>query len=121
MYKNSFLYLGNIFPTNACLVTYQHRCGKANCKCNRGLLHIANALKYRVDSVQKIKYVRQSDVERVRRLLYQAKGIEILERADTYIFSIAKLFPELSGQDIRIKAYEVFGQQKRLPVFSPAN
>lgn len=121
MYRQQIELLSEIFPTNACLVTYQHRCGKANCKCNRGLLHTATALKYRIDSVQKMKYVKQSDVERVRKLLYQAKGIEILERADTYIFSIAKLFPELSGQEIHIKTYEVFGQQKQLPVFSSAN
>lgn len=121
MYRQQIELLSEIFPTNACLVTYRHRCGKSSCKCNRGYLHTATALKYRIDSVQKMKYVRQADVERVRRLLYQAKGIEILERADKYIFSIATLFPKLSGQDIHIKAYEVFGQQKQLPAFSSAN
>ncbi len=121
MYNNLIEYRNVAIPTNACLLTTRYRCGKKSCKCNRGYLHTANAIKYRIDSVQKMKYVRQSDVERVRKLLYQAKGIEILERADKYIFSIAAMFPELSGQDIHIKAYEVFGQQKQLPVFSPAN
>lgn len=121
MYNNLIEYRNIAIPTNACLLTTRYRCGKKSCKCNRGNLHTAAALKYRIDSVQKMKYVRQSDVERVRRLLYQAKGIEILERADKYIFSIATLFPKLSGQEIHIKAYEVFGQQKLLPAFSSAN
>ena len=121
MYKDTLTYLDSSFPTNACLVTYRHKCGKANCRCKRGFLHRATALKYKIDSVQKMKYIRQADVESIRKLLYQKKGIEILERADKYIFSIATMFPELSGQDIHIKAYEVFGQQKQLPVFPPAN
>ena len=115
MYRQAIA-LGTIsLPCNACLTTFDHKCGKPNCKCTQGHLHQSTALKYRVNGVQKKKYVKKSDVERVRRKLYQAKGIEILERDDKYIFSIAYKYPELSGADIHIKAYEVFGQQKSNP------
>lgn len=110
MYKSSIQINNFITPINACLITNKHRCGKPNCKCTQGHLHQSTALKYRVNGVQKKKYVKKNDVERVRRKLYQAKGIEILERADKYIFSIAYQYPELSGIDIHIKAYEVFGK-----------
>lgn len=100
--------LDSLIPLNARLVTFDHKCGKPNCKCIHGYLHRFTALKYRVNGIQKKKYVRKSDVDRVRRKLYQAKGIEILERSDKYIFSIAYQYPELSGADIHIKAYKVF-------------
>jgi hypothetical protein len=115
VYKYNIKILDSLVPLNACLVTFDHKCGKPNCKCTQGHLHQSTALKYRVNGVQKKKYVKKSDVDRVRRKLYQAKGIEILERDDKYIFSIAYKYPDLFGADIHIKAYEVFGQQKRSP------
>lgn len=69
-----------------------------------------------------MKYVRKADVERVSRLLYEIKGLEIIDRGgDSYTFALAKLYPELSGTDIHIKAYEVFGQQKLHPASLTAN
>ncbi len=121
MYKGFLKIKNDLFPLNACLVSSAHRCGKPNCKCVRGHHHQSTALKYRINGKQKMKYVRKSDIQIVRAQLYQAKGIEILERADKYIFSIASKYPELSGADIHIKAYEVFGQRKLMPVLSPAN
>lgn len=110
MYKGHFQLLDTLIPLNACLVTDEHKCGKPNCRCTRGHLHKSTALKYRVDGIQKKKYVKRSDLDKIRKNLYQAKGIAILERSDKYIFSIAHQYPKLSGTDIHIKAYEVFGK-----------
>jgi len=122
MYKGSLNLPDDLIPTNACLVTIAHKCGKSNCRCTRGHLHQSTSLKYRVDGVQKMKYVRKADVERVKRQLYEVKGIEIIDRCrDQYIFPLAKLYPELSGTDIMVKAYEVFGQKKLHPASLTAN
>lgn len=122
MYKSFLEIRGSAIPTNACLVTNKHRCGKRTCRCaTQGKLHQSTALKYRVDGKQKIKYVRQEDVDSVRRELYQRKGLEIIDRADKYTLTIAKMFPELSGADIHIKTYEVFGQKNYLRHHHPAN
>lgn len=111
-----------VAPLNACLVTIAHKCGKPSCRCNRGNLHKATALKYRINGKQKMKYVRKADVERVKRQLYEVKGIEIIDRyRDPYIFTLAKLHPELSGTDIMVKAYEVFGRKKLNPASLTAN
>ncbi len=112
MYTSNIEILGQLIPTNACLVVNSHRCGKPNCKCNHGYFHHATSLKYRMNGKQKMRYVKKSDVERVKKQLYQAKGIEILERADKYIFSIASMYPELSGAEIHIRSYEVFGRRR---------
>lgn len=122
MYKGLLNFSGTFIPSNACLVTFARKCGKSNCRCNRGHLHPANALKYRIDGVQKMKYVRQADVTMVRRQLYEIKGIEIIDRGgDAYSFTLAEMYPELTGTDIMIKAYEVFGQQKLHPTSLIAN
>ncbi len=122
MYKGLLNFSDTVIPSNACLVTLSRKCGKSNCRCNRGYLHKATALKYRVEGVQKMKYVRQSDVSSVRRQLYEVKGIEILDRCgDAYTFTIAEMYPELAGTDIMVKAYEVFGQQKLRPASLTAN
>jgi hypothetical protein len=111
MFRSYIEIEGSLVPANSCIVVNNHHCGKPNCKCRNGKLHQSTILKYRVDGKQKVKYLQKSKVESVRKQLYQAKGIEILERADKYIFSIAGMFPELSGADIQVMAYEVFGQK----------
>lgn len=122
MYQGSFLIHNQQIPSNACLVTLARKCGKSNCRCNRGYLHKANALKYRADGVQRMKYVRQADVTMVRRQLYEIKGIEIIDRGgDEYTFTLAEMYPELVGTDIMVKAYEVFGQRKLHPASLTAN
>lgn len=122
MYKSSLKIRDSVIPTNACLVTNKHHCGKSTCKCiTQGALHQSTALKYRVNGKQKIKYVRQKDVDSVRRELYQRKGLEIIDRADKYTLTIAKMFPNFSGADIHIKTYEVFGQRNYLRQPHPAN
>lgn len=122
MYKGYLKLSNELISTNACIVTNNHRCGKSRCKCVQGYLHQSTALKYRENGKQKMKYVRKADVERVSRLLYSIKGLEIIDRGgDSYTFTIATLYPELSGTDIHIKAYEVFGQQKLRPASLTAN
>lgn len=122
MYKGLIEISSKLIPTNACLVTNKHRCGKRTCRCaTQGKLHQSTALKYRVNGKQKIKYVRQKDVDSVRRELYQRKGLEIIDRADKYTLTIAKMFPNLAGADIQIKTYEVFGQKNYFRQLHPAN
>lgn len=122
MYRSNFILNSLEYPTNACLVTNKHRCGKSTCRCvTQGELHQSTALKFRVNGKQKMKYVRQQDVDRVRRELYQRKGLEIIDRADKYTLTIAKMFPNLSGEDIHIKTFEVFGQRNYLRQSQPAN
>lgn len=52
-----------------------------------------------------MKYVRQKDVDSVRRELYQRKGLEIIDRADKYTLTIAKTFPHLSGAEVKHLEY----------------
>ena len=80
MYKGFIPVDSQQISTNACLVLKKYRCGKSNCKCVRGYLHQSAALKYRMSGVQKMKCIRQADVERVRIQLYEVKGIEIIDR-----------------------------------------
>ena len=112
MYKGFIEIDSNLIPLNAYLVTDFHKCGKANCRCNRGHLHKSTALKYRVNGTQKKKYVRKADVDKVRHQLYWAKGGQILERGDKYILSMFYRYECSSKDEYAIKAYEVFRQQK---------
>jgi len=92
MYKGFIEVNFDLIPLNACLVTDEHKCGKPNCRCTRGYLHKSTALKYRVNGIQKKKYVRKEDVSQVRRQLYSVKGGQIFERSDEYIISRLNTF-----------------------------
>lgn len=115
MYKGHLELLDTLIPLNACLVTYFHRCGKPNCRCSRGHLHKSTALKYRVNGIQKKKYVRKADVDKVRNKLYFAKGGQIFEKGDKYTLAMFYHYECNSKDEYAIKAYEVFRQQKLTP------
>ena len=116
MYTTHISALDTLIPSNACLVIFHRKCGKSNCRCAKGEKHPFTGLKYRVKEhdrvIQKVKYLPSNSVAKIRQLLWQTKGLEILERSNGYIFSIDQMFPHLSGEFIHAKAYEVFGQQK---------
>ena len=82
MYKGFIEINSHLIPLNACLVTDEHRCGKPNCRCTLGHLHKSTALKYRVNGIQKKKYVRKADVDEIKHQLYSAKGGQIFEKGD---------------------------------------
>jgi len=115
MYKGHLSLLNTLIPLNACLVTDEHKCGKPNCRCTRGHLHKSTALKYRVNGIQKKKYVRKEDISQIRRQLYSAKGGQIFERGDEYVISMFRKYDCPTQSDYAIKAYEVFRQQKLTP------
>lgn len=121
MYKGHLSILDTLIPLNACLVTDEHKCGKPNCKCNLGHLHKSTALKYRMNGIQKKKYVKKAKVDQVRHQLYWAKGDQIFERGDRYVFSMFAKYDCSSQADYAIKAYEVFRQQKLTPESLLAN
>ena len=115
MYKGLIDINGFLIPLNACLVINNYKCGKPNCKCTRGHLHKSTALKYRVNGIQKKKYVRKADIDKVRHQLYLAKGGQIFEQGDEYVISMFRKYDCPTQADYAIKAYEVFGQQKLTP------
>ncbi|MPN36187.1 hypothetical protein SDC9_183695 [bioreactor metagenome] len=115
MYKGFIEINSRLIPLNACLVTDKHKCGKPNCRCTRGHLHKSTALKYRVNGVQKKKYVRKTDVDKVRHHLYWSKGGQIFEQGDNYIISMFAKYDFSSQAEYAIKAYEIFRQQKLTP------
>lgn len=115
MYKGFIEIDSNLIPLNACLVINKYKCGKANCRCTRGHLHKSSALKYRVNGIQKKKYIRKADVDKVRHQLYWAKGDQIFEKGDEYVLSMFAKYDCSSQAEYAIKAYEVFGQQKLTP------
>ena len=121
MYKGFIEIDSNLIPLNACLVTNKYKCGKPNCRCNRGHLHKSTALKFRVNGIQKKKYVRQADVDKVRHQLHFAKGGLIFEKGDKYTISMFYHYKCNSQAEYAIKAYEVFRQQKIIPESLLAN
>ena len=92
MYHGHLKLLNTLIPLNACLVTNKHKCGKPYCRCTRGRLHKSTALKYRVNGIQKKKYVRKADVDKIKHQLYSAKGGQIFERGDEYVISMFRKY-----------------------------
>lgn len=121
MYQGHLSLLDTLIPLNACLVTNKYKCGKPYCKCNQGHLHQSTALKYRVNGVQKKKYVKKTDVAKVRQQLYWAKGSQFFDRDERYTLAIFYTYPDLLDNEYCIKAYELFGQQKLTPESLLAN
>lgn len=121
MYTGYLSLLDTQIPLNACLVTIKNKCGKSNCKCSKGHFHQSTALKYRVNGIQKKKYVKKDDVSKVKHQLYSAKGGQILERDDKYIFAMFAKYDLATPSDYAVHAFTVFGQQKRTPESLLAN
>lgn len=70
----SALELAELFHKTPALVSYRVRCGKPNCRCVGGAGHGRYwYLRWREGATQRRRYVRQADVEAVRRVVQRRR------------------------------------------------
>ncbi len=62
------------------------RCGKANCRCARGLTHVAYYHVWRTDGVRYQRYVRRSEVASVRRACDEHRALQVELRKGRVIY-----------------------------------
>ena len=95
------------FHKTPALVSYQVRCGKANCRCATGEGHGPYwFLRWREGDVQRRRYVRQTDIEAVRQVI-ERRGRERREErravaeADAHLRELRRWLRELKAEHLR--------------------